>query len=548
MAQLIIRVLAMQSNNRKALAIGSESLVVRASGLADRYSQAVGRQTRKSQGQFFTPAPVARFIAGMVDLPRRRSIRLLDPGAGTGILSAAVCERLATDTYCRTVEIQAYETCPALIALLRRTLEDCRRTLARHGKTLHYTIGEKDFVTACAYRLGGGLLHKRGKDAWREYDVAISNPPYGKIRKSDPRSALAARVVNGQPNIYALFMAVAAQMLRPNGILAFIVPRSFASGEYFKRFRAVFFSKVLPRRIHVFGSRRAAFGHQGVLQENLVIVAQRNGVGGREEKQPSVWISSSEGITDLDSAVGQPFPLGRVLNVNCLGGRLCLPTSARDVETLRLIEAWPETFETLGLQVSTGPVVAFRAKEFQRTQHGEDTVPFLWMHHVRRMQTVWPIAGLHKPQYFEASDQSEKLLLPSTNYVLLRRFSAKEERRRITAAPLRATGLESDRVALENHLNYVARAGEPLSAEEAAGIAAVLNLSVLDRYFRTINGNTQVGAADISCLPLPDIQRLRKIGEKTVGSRDPSVVETVANNMLDIPGHLAADIASDREE
>jgi len=544
---LIIGILAMQSNSRKAFAIGSEGLVGRAASLADRYSQNVARHTRKTQGQFFTPAAVARFIAAMIDLPRRRCLRVLDPGAGTGTLSAALCERLATDTCCRTVELHAYETCPALVTLLRSTLEDCRRTLARHGKTLHFTIGEEDFVTACAYRLGRGLLHRRGKDAWREYDVAISNPPYGKIRKSDPRSALAARVVKGQPNIYALFMAVAAQMLRPNGILAFIVPRSFASGEYFKRFRAVFFSKVRPRKIHVFGSRRAAFGHEGVLQENLVIVAQRYGVEAQEQKRPSVWISSSRGIKDLDAAVEHRLPLHRVLNEECLDGRVCLPTSPRDAEILRLVEGWPDTFATLGLQVSTGPVVAFRAKQFHRIEGAEDTVPFLWMHHVRRMETVWPIADLNKPQHFVATDRSEKLLLPLRNYVLLRRFSAKEESRRITAAPLRPSDVESRSVALENHLNYIARPDEALSPAEAAGIAAVLNLSVLDRYFRTFNGNTQVAAAEISSLPLPDIQRLREIGERTLGIRDPSSVEAVANSMLDIPDHLAADVP-EREE
>ena len=63
-----------------------------------------------------------------------------------------------------------------------------------------------------------------------EFDVVISNPPYFKIGKADPCATAASIVVHGQPNIYALFIAVGATLLRQGGDFITITPRSFASG------------------------------------------------------------------------------------------------------------------------------------------------------------------------------------------------------------------------------------------------------------------------------------------------------------------------------
>src|SRR4051812_27112353 len=51
---------------------------------------------RANLGQFLTPAPVARFMAAMLDCPSPW-VRILDPGAGVGTLFAAcvaeLCQR-----------------------------------------------------------------------------------------------------------------------------------------------------------------------------------------------------------------------------------------------------------------------------------------------------------------------------------------------------------------------------------------------------------------------------------------------------------------------
>ncbi len=69
-------------------------------GLLDRtefYRLDAGRfltaEQRAELGQFLTPAPLARLMAGLAR-PAAGDIRLLDPGAGVGSLSAAWIEEI----------------------------------------------------------------------------------------------------------------------------------------------------------------------------------------------------------------------------------------------------------------------------------------------------------------------------------------------------------------------------------------------------------------------------------------------------------------------
>jgi adenine-specific DNA-methyltransferase len=98
--------------------------------------------------------------------------------------------------------------------------------------------------------------------------------------------------------------------------------------------------------------------------------------------------------------------------------------------------------------------------------------------------------------------------------VLLRRFSAKEEKRRLIAAPLLKSNFNCDFIGLENHVNYIYRKNGKMTEQEAHGIAALLNSSLLDNYFRISNGNTQVSATEIRAFPMPSIEMIRTIGQR----------------------------------
>ena len=181
---------------------------------------------------------------------------------------------------------------------------------------------------------------------------------------------------------------------------------------------------------------------------------------------------------------------------------------------LDLVDSWPNTLASLGLAISTGPVVPFRAKGLvdREGQVPESHVPLLWMNHVRPMQVTWPLKR-HKPEYIKRQG-AEKLLLPNRNYVLLRRFTAKEEVRRLSAAPHLARSMRAPEVGLENHLNYIYRQAGALTDDEAWGLAALYNSRLLDTYFRCLNGHTQVNATELRAMPLPANDFIVELGER----------------------------------
>ena len=485
-----------------------------AEALGEAYLSFARREHRKGVGHYLTPAAVARFMADCSAYTAAH-FRVLDPGSGSGILSAAVCEAVAAHDNVESLHVDAYETEPVLADLTQRVLAFSQDWLGQRGLTLTFDVRNEDFVLESAASIKsmteanwfGGSEEPRS-----EYDLVISNPPYFKIGKDDPRAVAWSSVVNGQPNIYALFMSISAELLSKSGQLVYIVPRSFASGPYFRRFREVFFRKVAPTVIHLFESRKDVFKNQTVLQENLVIAAQKledgEAMDGRQ-----VLVSHSKGAHDLAERERHLVDVDSVLDPANEQRELSIPLSAEDLRLVEVMRSWPNTLHSLGLEISTGPVVPFRAREFLADAATENSiVPLLWMQHVRPMRTTWPLGVCDKPQWIKVSADSTKLLVADQTYVLTRRFSAKEEKRRLVSAPLIRGSLSADMVGLENHLNYVRGVWRDLDEELAYGMSALLNSACLDRYFRISNGNTQVSATELRAMPLPAEEEIRSIG------------------------------------
>ena len=485
-----------------------------AEALGEAYLSFAKHIHRKNGGHYLTPATIARFMANCSSYSEPH-MRVLDPGSGTGILSAAVCEAASQGGTVNRLHVDAYETDPVLAGLTRLVLTFSHKWLAQRDVSLTFDVRHGDFVLESAATLEAVSKANGQEGNGRSrtgYGLVISNPPYFKIGKDDPRAVAWASVVHGQPNIYALFMAISAELLSESGKLVYIVPRSFASGPYFRRFREVFFRRVTPTAVHLFESRKDVFKNQTVLQENLVITA-RSRTGGEALDERQVLVSHSKGARDLADRQRLLVDIDSVLDLTSENRELSIPLCAADLELVQALRTWPNTLRSLGLEISTGPVVPFRATQYLSHAALEiSTVPLLWMQHVRPMRTAWPSAATGKPQWIKVAPESTKLLVEDATYVLLRRFSAKEEKRRLVAAPLIQGSLNADLVGLENHLNYIRGVSRGLDNELACGLSALLNSTFLDRYFRISNGNTQVSATELRAMPLPAERDIRSIG------------------------------------
>ena len=493
---------------------------------------------RHNAGQFFTPPIVARYMANIAGA-LNNDARILDPGAGIGILACAICEAAIVYNI-NTLSIVAYESDPVLYTLCSFALNYARDRLHAHGIELTIELYRQDFIEAMAEEITQISLWASGPRPQQPFDLAILNPPYFKVNQTDFRAKLVKDIAQGRTNMYTMFMSLAASSLRIGGRFVSITPRSFASGAYFRYFRQQFFGAISPELIHVFDSRRSAFEDANVLQENIIVTGVRKGI--TSINSSSVTISQSRGLDDLARPLTQQVPRRLIIDDKQKDPLLHLPTSDIDTHLLQVFRRWNNRLATYGLEISTGPVVPFRAPEML-TSIGNvrqgNAVPLLWLQHVRRMNIQWPLEAFDKPQGV-VQQAGSKLLIKNTTQIILRRFSAKEEPRRITAAVLSECAFGTDLIALENHLNYLYRPGRTLSNEEAIGIAAFLNSTLVDRYFRITNGNTQVNATEIRKLPLPPLEQLIRIGqqvetlqvEQDFGTTERIVMEELGKDLI----------------
>ena len=154
----------------------------------------------------------------------------------------------------------------------------------------------------------------------------------------------------------------------------------------------------------------------------------------------------------------------------------------------------------------------------------------------------FPLTNLKKPQTMLRTEDSSKLLIKNQYYVLVKRFSSKEQKRRLYASYYSPAFLEhTDYFGLENHVNYIWKPVGGLSQEESLGIMALLNSSLLDSYFRVMNGHTQVNASEIHQLPFPSYDTVLQVGKAvkrqglTQKGFEPTQINMIVMNTLHIP-------------
>lgn len=460
--------------------------------------------TRADLGQFMTPAPVARLMAGLFE-DLTGELRLLDAGAGVGSLTTAfveeACSRKAQPV---SITATAYELDPILVRYLERTKAACRVACTHHGIRFAAQIHPEDFIERAVSLLREDLFAEPPRP---RFNRAILNPPYRKIH-SDSKERLRLRSVGIETsNLYTAFVALAVRLLDDGGELVAITPRSFCNGPYFKPFRELLLDTMGLKHIHIFHARNKAFKDDAVLQENVIFHA----VKGRAA--PQVIISSSTCAEDARIA-RRTAPLCEVVNPTDSDQVIHIPTTEEEGDVALKLRGLPCTLNDLGIEVSTGRVVDFRAEEHIRAKPSKGTAPLIYPGHFEDGFVAWPKLNGRKPNALIDSTATAELLVPSGIYVLVKRFSAKEERRRVVAAVYDPQHIKAKRVGFENHLNYYHINGDGVTRAVAKGLAVYLNSTLVDQYFRQFSGHTQVNATDLRSLRYPSIEQLKRLGSQ----------------------------------
>lgn len=460
---------------------------------------------RAERGQFFTPPSVAQLMASMF-AKRPEIMNVLDPGAGVGSLTAAlVVELCKRKQKPKLISITAYEIEPLLTEYLKSTFELSSTLCKNVGIEFKDEIFQEDFVAAGVAMVNNDLFSSKRK----RFNCVIMNPPYHKINSKSKERKLLRRVNIETSNIYVAFLWLSIKLLESDGELVAITPRSFCNGPYFRVFRQAFFKTMTLRRIHIFESRSKAFGEDDVLQENIII----NAVKSTDNTSQKVIISSSIGPED-------EFPTLRevshdeVVNPEDQDAIIHIVPDESGKNVGDQMEEFDCSLKDLDLKVSTGRVVDFRVKDLLRKESSKESVPLIYPSHFSQGFIKWPILNFKKPDSIARAAKQRGLLLPAGYYVLVKRFSSKEEPRRIVAAVYDPNRIPNDMVGFENHTNYYHRNNQGMPVAMAKGLAVFLNSTIVDQYFRQFSGHTQVNATDLRKLKYPSKEKLQALGSK----------------------------------
>jgi len=460
-------------------------------------------ERRSDLGQFMTPPATARLMASMFDA-KQQSITLLDAGAGVGSLTAAfVGEICGRSNRPRKIHVTAYEIDPDLAGYLADTLRQCEKACEDAGIMFESDLIGRDFIDD-----GVRIVRQQMFTPARCFNCAILNPPYKKI-SSDSETRLMLREIGVETsNLYTGFLSVVLALLAPGGEIVAITPRSFCNGPYFKPFRELLLVTLALRRIHVFESRQDAFKDDDVLQENVIFHGVKGG-----GTDGSVNIASSAGPDDELVAVRE-IPYQQVVRPSDREHFIHIVPDELGASVAEHVRSLHSTLYDLGLEVSTGRVVDFRATKFLRDHPGANTLPLIYPRNFENGYIRWPKPGGRKAQAMTVLPGIEELLVPRGTYVLVKRFSSKEENRRVVAAVYDPEHITAERVGFENHINYYHRHGNGFPVTFAKGLAVYLNSTMVDLYFRQFNGHTQVNATDLRNLRYPTTAQLETLGSK----------------------------------
>ena len=458
------------------------------------------------------------------------NIRLLDPGSGPGSLTAAFVDEAVRRGNTASLEVTLQDIEPSVKPFVEDSLALCRNKSIQNNIEFRSKFMLEDFILSES-NLG---LIKGGE----QFTHVIMNPPYKKIATKSPHRMALRAVGIETVNLYTGFLALATQKLIQGGELVAIIPRSFCNGSYYQPFREFMLNEMAIRHIHIFESRNHAFSDDDVLQENIIIHLMKG------EAQGTVDITSSpvadfsideatQTVTASDKTI-RNVPFDRIVNPNDRQKFIHIAANNRDQQVIDRLSVFTTPLKELGINVSTGPVVDFRLKEDLRKDIEPNSVPLLYPVHLNG-GVNWP-KDSKKPNAISVSDQSLSWLWRHEGFfVITKRFSSKEEKRRIVATPYDSS-LPGDLIGFENKLNVFHCNKSGIDRALAMGLFVYLNSTLLDRYYRMFGGHTQVNVTDLRNIHYPDSETLRRIGRRVEGMGLPqgaidALIEDAIKNM-----------------
>lgn len=473
--------------------------------LTNLYIDSMPKKERKKYGQFFTSIETARFMVNLYEIPTDKSyVTILDAGAGSGILSCAFIEWLEQFDTIKEIELTCYENDGNVLELLKENLEYCQKYST---KIVKYDIRTENYITS-QYLDFNCMIGENPNPP--KYDYVIGNPPYMKIPKDAPEAITMPKVCYGAPNMYFIFAAMGLFNLKNDGEMVYIIPRSWTSGAYFKRFRQYFLTEGKLEHIHLFVSRDKVFDKENVLQETIIIKVKKIHINPAQIK-----ITSSKSNKDFDEITSLIVPYNLVVSGEDY--YVYLVTDDKEVAVLKQLHKFNQTLPDIGVKMKTGLIVDFRNRDILRDEEENGAIPLFYSQHIKQGKVQFPIQREHE---YIVTDQ-RGLMQNNKNYLFVKRFTAKEEVRRLQCGIYLAKDYpQYTKISTQNKINFIDGLIDEMSECLVYGLYVLFNSTLYDEYYRILNGSTQVNSTEINSMPVPDMESIQEMGRKLMKTKD----------------------------
>lgn len=175
------------------------------------YAANVNSEHMKRLGQFFTPFPVAHFMAKwIISNPQCKTI--LDPAVGLGVFFRAILKEADVTSY----QLIGYDVDPQVLKKAKVLFQGCEDRSIR--------LINRDYMF---------------NDWNNRYDGIICNPPYQRFQNYKNRNQILAEfqsrlglTLSGLTNLHTLFLLKSVNQLSENGRAAYILPSEFLNADY----------------------------------------------------------------------------------------------------------------------------------------------------------------------------------------------------------------------------------------------------------------------------------------------------------------------------
>lgn len=334
-------------------------------------------------------------------------------------------------------------------------------------------------------------------------DVVICNPPYKKLKSFQAKGYMGRfdEIIEGQPNIYGLFIEHCIRSVKKGGLVGVLTPTSYFAGKNFEKLRISIDENVTVNQVDLVQDREGVF--IGVLQETAISIFTKKTT---LNSFPSIYsYKREEGFLEVgDSDIpknGHPWPL---------------PRTKRDCEILKHAKGLKSRLQDYGYKVKVGAYVDFRDKRETYANPPNDlgvkSVPLIWPSDIKRgkiLNASWSPSCDGRAAYIAVDDMNHPSVIKQP-FVALQRVSSSDQRTRLVVTYADQSFFERFGGAWgENHVLLLVPEENPcISPEE---LSALLGQGKIDRLFACISGSINVSSYELRALPLPDPKKLREV-------------------------------------